>query len=41
MKNYVQQQKGKETKNFGFDQSLQELGVYISPNSKNKKVTKC
>jgi hypothetical protein len=41
MKNYVQKRKGKENIKFGFDQSLQELGLYIIPNSEKKKVAKC
>jgi hypothetical protein len=41
MKNYVQQQKKKEAKKFGFDQSLMELGLYIIPTPKKVKVSKC
>ena len=41
MKNYVQQQKEKEEKKFGFDQSLRELGIYLIPTPKKVKVAKC
>ena len=41
MKNYVQQQKEREAKKFGFDQSLIELGLYIIPTRKKVKVAKC
>jgi hypothetical protein len=41
MKNYVQQQKKKEAKKFGFDQSLMELGLYIIPTQKKVNVSKC